>query len=314
LVNPEPFPEITPVIVKEPVISESVFTLNLLSEIEAVYEPDPIWDKFNPVIPEAGILNKLAPDPERIPVFDTLNKVVPADSKVKASAPAETEAVTTPDFILSRVKSPAVVMGWPFNVAEPINCIVGESIIVLLPVTLNPALKLAEALFTAKPLANVPKPVLDTVNKLVPPLFKVKEVAPMLTEALIDPVAILDRFNPVIPVDGMPVNKAPEPENTVAEDVPSTVKFPSIPVEPVKKAGPIFLNVLDPETVNEPVMTTNPSTIKKGLTIVPELVCMVPGSPIGPAGPGGPEGPGAVTTTTLVLISVVTILFILLLL
>jgi hypothetical protein len=314
LVNPEPFPEITPVTVKEPVISESVFTLNLLSEIEAVYEPVPIWDKFNPVIPEAGILNKLAPDPERIPVFDTLNKGVPADSKVKASGPVETEAVTTPDFILSKVKSPAVVMGWPFSVAEPINCIVGESITVLLPVTLNPALKLAEALFTTKPLANVPKPILDTVNKLVAPLFKLNEVPPTLTEALIDPVATLDRFNPVIPVEGMPVNKAPEPEKTVAEDVPSTVKFPNIPVEPVNKAGPIFLNVLEPETVNEPVITTNPSTIKKGLTIVPELVCMVPGSPIGPVGPGGPEGPGAVTTTTSVFVLVVTILFILLLL
>jgi hypothetical protein len=214
LVNPEPFPEITPVTVKEPVISESVFTLNLLSEIEAVYEPDPIWDRFNPVIPEAGILNKLAPDPERIPVFDTLNKGVPADSKVKASAPVDTEAVTTPDFILSKVKSPAVVMGWPFSVAEPINCIVGESITVLLPVTLNPALKLAEALFTTKPLVNVPKPVLDIVNKLVAPLFKVNEVPPVFTEAETEPVVILKvlTFNPEIAEAGIPNNPAPEPE------------------------------------------------------------------------------------------------------
>lgn len=66
-------------------------------------------------------MNKLAPDPDSIPVLDTLNKVLPPDSTMKESAPVETEAVTIPVLILSKVKSPAVVIGCPFNVAEPIN-------------------------------------------------------------------------------------------------------------------------------------------------------------------------------------------------
>jgi hypothetical protein len=188
-------------------------------------------------------------------------------------------------------------------------------LIVVLPIeTFNPLFKFVVDPLTIKPLENVPKPVLDTLNKLDIPLFNVKEFAPIFTEALIDPVVNLDKFNPAIPVTWISVNKAPEPENTVAEDTPSTDKFPNISVEPVNKAGPIFLNVLDPETVNEPVIDTDPSTIKKGLTMVPEFVCIVPGSPKGPAGPGGPEGPGAVTTTTLLPVLVVTVLIILLLL
>lgn len=119
--DPENEPDIPAVTIKEPVISEFVFTLNLLSAIEAVKDPDAIRDKFSPTIPDAGILNKLAPDPDNIPVLDTLNRGVPDDSIVKESAPVDTEAVTVPVLILSKVKSPAVVIGCPFKVAEPIN-------------------------------------------------------------------------------------------------------------------------------------------------------------------------------------------------
>jgi hypothetical protein len=109
----EPVKEpVTPAVtIREPVISEFVFTLNLLSAIEAVKEPDAIRDKFSPVIPEAGILNKLAPEPDNIPVLETANNVVPPDSKINELAPVETEAVTIPVLILSNVKSPAVVIG-----------------------------------------------------------------------------------------------------------------------------------------------------------------------------------------------------------
>ena len=109
--DPEKDPVTPAVTINEPVISEFVFTLNLLSAIDAVKEPDAIRDRFNPVMPEAGILNKLAPEPDNIPVLDTLNMLIPADSTMKESAPVETEAVTTPVLILSKVKSPAVVIG-----------------------------------------------------------------------------------------------------------------------------------------------------------------------------------------------------------
>ena len=94
--DPENEPEIPAVTINEPVISESVFTLNLLSLIDAVKEPDAIRDKFNPVMPEAGILNKLAPEPDNMPVLDILNKAILADSIIKESAPVETEAVIAP--------------------------------------------------------------------------------------------------------------------------------------------------------------------------------------------------------------------------
>jgi hypothetical protein len=173
---------------------------------------------------------------------------------------------------------------------------------------------------TVKPLAKVPKPELETVNKLVPPVFKVKAVPPVDTEALTTPVAILDKFNPVIPEAGIPVRPAPEPENKVA------VKLPETPTEPVNNAGPMFMNVLEPETVNDPVIVTSPEKVEDPVTVIepetsrkgvakkPELAATVPLSPCGPWGPTGPEGPGDVTTTTFVFISVVTILFILLLL
>jgi hypothetical protein len=56
-------------------------------------------------------LNKSAPDPDNIPVLEILNRVLPDASTVNESAPVETEAVTLPVFILSKVKSPAVVIG-----------------------------------------------------------------------------------------------------------------------------------------------------------------------------------------------------------
>jgi hypothetical protein len=35
--------------------------------MEADTEPDDICDRFNPVIPDAGMLNRFAPDPEKDP-------------------------------------------------------------------------------------------------------------------------------------------------------------------------------------------------------------------------------------------------------
>ena len=124
--EPENDPDTPPVTDRDPTISESVFTLNpSLGEIEALTEPEAIWDKFRPTIPEAGMPVSPAPDPskdpEARPALLTVNRSVPPVSTVKAVAPVDTEAVTAPDLILSKVKSPAVVMGWPFNVAVPIN-------------------------------------------------------------------------------------------------------------------------------------------------------------------------------------------------
>ena len=135
-------------------------------------------------------MNKFAPDPDNIPALDILNKVVPADSNINESAPVETEAVTIPDFILSSVKSPAVVIGCPFNVALPLNCITGELITVFPVETFKPALRLVAPLFTVNPLAKVPNPELETKNKLVPVLLKENEVPPGCTDAVMEPDAI----------------------------------------------------------------------------------------------------------------------------
>jgi hypothetical protein len=211
----------------------------------------------------------------------------------------ETDAEILESEILLVDTVAVVKIALPFKVAAPLNTVT--------PLTINP-------------LENVPKPELETVNRLVPPVFKVKAVNPVLTEALTAPVAILDKFNPVIPEAGIPVRPAPEPENKVA------VKLPETPTEPVNNAGPMFMNVLDPETVNDPVIVTSPEkvedpvtviepeTSRKGVTKKPELAATVPLSPCGPWGPTGPEGPGAVTTTTLLFVAVVTLLIILLLL
>jgi hypothetical protein len=44
----------------------------------------------------------------------------------------------------------------------------------------------------------------------------------------------------------------------------------------------MFINVLEPDTINDPVIIVLPFTFKNGLTIVPEFVWMVPADPVGP--------------------------------
>jgi hypothetical protein len=117
---------------------------------------------------------------------------------------------------------------------------------------------------------------------LVPPLLTINELPPVNTEALIDPIATLDKFKPVIPDAGMSNKLAPDPENKVADEVPFTIKLPKILVEPVNWAGPMFINVFEPDTIKDPVIIVLPFTFKNGLTIVPELVCIVPADPVGP--------------------------------
>ena len=79
-------PVIPFVTINEPVISVLVFTLNpSTGETEAVAEPEAIWDKFNPVIPLAGILYNPAPSPLKDPVneavlYELLNVLKLADN------------------------------------------------------------------------------------------------------------------------------------------------------------------------------------------------------------------------------------------
>lgn len=42
---------------------------------EALTDPVAILDKFNPTIAEAGISNKLAPDPEKVPLIKNIDPV-----------------------------------------------------------------------------------------------------------------------------------------------------------------------------------------------------------------------------------------------
>ena len=63
-----PFSEIDPVILTDPVIDVSVFTLNPSVEREALIDPVDIWDRFNPVTPLAGRLYNPAPSPMYEPV------------------------------------------------------------------------------------------------------------------------------------------------------------------------------------------------------------------------------------------------------
>jgi hypothetical protein len=57
-----------PVIIVLPEMVELVFTTNpKLGEIDAVALPDAILERFNPTIPEAGMLKSCAPDPEKDP-------------------------------------------------------------------------------------------------------------------------------------------------------------------------------------------------------------------------------------------------------
>ena len=80
--------------------------------------------------------------------------------------------------------------------------------------TFKPAFKLVAAPFTVKPFANVPNPVLETVNKLLTPLLTIKFVAPGSTDADMDPDPILEvlTFSPEIAEAGMFDNPAPDPE------------------------------------------------------------------------------------------------------
>ena len=119
----------------------------------------------------------------------------------------------------------------PFKVA-PFATTNPWFIFVVDPLTVKPVPKVPAPAAVQLP-ANVPKPVLETVNKLVPPVFNVKAVPPVATDALTTPLAILDKFNPVIPDAGILNKLAPDPENKVADDVPKTVRLPNISVEPV---------------------------------------------------------------------------------
>ena len=66
--------DVEPETLSEPVIWVSVLICNPLSgEIDAVALPLAILDKFNPVIPDAGILVKPDPSPWKLPLNDPLN-------------------------------------------------------------------------------------------------------------------------------------------------------------------------------------------------------------------------------------------------
>jgi hypothetical protein len=104
-----------------------VFTRNPeAADMEAVAVVLAICDKFNPVIPDAGILNKLAPEPEKtpikeplVPMFVTLNRSIDALETVNTVFPVETDAVTPVVAILSVAKVAAVSIGAPFRRAVP---------------------------------------------------------------------------------------------------------------------------------------------------------------------------------------------------
>lgn len=102
------------------------------------------------------------------------------------------------------------------------------------------------------------------------------------TEADIDPLAILFKFNPVIPEAGMLTSPEPSPVKVLA------VNDPEIFTEPEKIAGPILVKVLEPETVKDPVITTLPEkavdpvtaivpdTFRNGVAKNPEFASTVP--------------------------------------
>ena len=75
-----------------------------------------------------------------------------------------------------------------------------------------------------------------------------------------------------------------------------------------------MIKVLEPVTVNVPIIVTLPENMEEPVLFTPLLPVMVPGGPIGPAVPLGPKGPGEVTCTTSVITFVVTMLLIVLLL
>jgi hypothetical protein len=61
-------------------------------------------------------------------------------------------------------------------------------------------------------------PELETNNKLVDPELIVNDPVPKETDADTDPVAIWDKFNPVIPVAGMLYKPAPDPTKDPEND------------------------------------------------------------------------------------------------
>ena len=81
-----------------------------------------------------------------------------------------------------------------------------------------------------------------------------------LTDAVTEPDAIL-AASPVKLENGILVNPAPEPENIEPSSnttlPPVTNKLPVNVVLPTNIAGPMFLNVLLPLTVKEPVIVTS---------------------------------------------------------
>ena len=52
----------------------------LLGDMDAVADPDAICDKFNPVIPDAGILVSPAPSPIKLPVNEPVNEPLPLNA------------------------------------------------------------------------------------------------------------------------------------------------------------------------------------------------------------------------------------------
>ena len=72
---------------------------------EALTDPVAILDKFNPTIAEAGILNKLAPDPENEPL---IKKIEP----VKAAFPSKAkDPLISAEPVKGKVPSPAGPLG-----------------------------------------------------------------------------------------------------------------------------------------------------------------------------------------------------------
>jgi hypothetical protein len=267
------------------------------------------------------------PEPEIAPFWSTLINEVALLVTLNALPVEETEAEMFESVILFVDKLAAVKIGELFNVAVPLMLKLVFTVVPPFKVTpppkvapletLRPWLKVPVEPFTVNPLAKVPNPELLTVNKLVPPLFKINEFEPGWTEADIDPDAILNKLKPVIDEAGILVKPAPEPINepvkycALAE---MADKLPEISTDPVNRAGPILIKVFEPVTVKVPITVTLPENTEEPVLLTPLLPVIVPGGPMVPWGPLGPNGPGDVTCTTFILEFVVTILLILLLL
>lgn len=196
----------------------------------------------------------------------------------------ETEAEILESVILFVETLAVVKIVLPFIVAVPWIATPAFKFAATL-LTFKPWLKVPADPFTVNPFEKVPNPELLTVNKVLPPLFRVKLVPPADTEAETFPVAILDKFNPEIADAGILVSPAPEPENVKAD------RDPEISTDPENLAGPILIKVFEPDTVKDPVITTLPEkavdpvtdilpeTLKKGVAKNPEFASTVPLSP-----------------------------------